>query len=70
MLTDEDKPTPPAAADRRQLVGGLGPRRAPWAGGPSLGLMAVDDELLNKVTWKIPNALVLVGSGRATSATP
>jgi flavin reductase (DIM6/NTAB) family NADH-FMN oxidoreductase RutF len=24
--------------------------------------MAVDDELLNKVTWKIPNALVLVGS--------
>jgi flavin reductase (DIM6/NTAB) family NADH-FMN oxidoreductase RutF len=26
------------------------------------GAMAVDDELLNKVTWKIPNALVLVGS--------
>jgi flavin reductase (DIM6/NTAB) family NADH-FMN oxidoreductase RutF len=24
--------------------------------------MAVDDELLNKVTWKIPNALALVGS--------
>lgn len=24
--------------------------------------MAVDDELLNRVTWKIPNALVLVGS--------
>jgi len=24
--------------------------------------MAVDDELLNRVTWKIPNALALVGS--------
>ena len=24
--------------------------------------MAVDDELLNKVTWRIPNALALVGS--------
>ena len=24
--------------------------------------MAVDDELLNRVTWKIPNALTLVGS--------
>ena len=24
--------------------------------------MALDDELINKVTWKIPNALVLVGS--------
>ena len=24
--------------------------------------MAVDDELLNKVTWKIPNSLALVGS--------
>jgi flavin reductase (DIM6/NTAB) family NADH-FMN oxidoreductase RutF len=24
--------------------------------------MAVDDELINKVTWKIPNALALVGS--------
>ncbi|HEV8295928.1 MAG TPA: flavin reductase family protein [Acidimicrobiales bacterium] len=24
--------------------------------------MAVDDEILNKVTWKIPNALALVGS--------
>jgi flavin reductase (DIM6/NTAB) family NADH-FMN oxidoreductase RutF len=24
--------------------------------------MSVDDELLNRVTWKIPNALVLVGS--------
>lgn len=24
--------------------------------------MAVDDELLNRVTWKIPNALVLIGS--------
>jgi flavin reductase (DIM6/NTAB) family NADH-FMN oxidoreductase RutF len=24
--------------------------------------MAVDDEVLNKVTWKIPNALALVGS--------
>jgi len=24
--------------------------------------MAVDDELLNKVTWKVPNALVLIGS--------
>jgi len=24
--------------------------------------MAIDDELLNRVTWKIPNALVLVGS--------
>lgn len=24
--------------------------------------MATDDELLNKVTWKIPNALALVGS--------
>jgi flavin reductase (DIM6/NTAB) family NADH-FMN oxidoreductase RutF len=24
--------------------------------------VAVDDELLNKVTWKIPNALALVGS--------
>ena len=24
--------------------------------------MPLDDELLNKVTWKIPNALVLVGS--------
>lgn len=25
--------------------------------------MALDDELLNKVTWKIPNALALIGSG-------
>jgi flavin reductase (DIM6/NTAB) family NADH-FMN oxidoreductase RutF len=24
--------------------------------------MAVDDELLNRITWKIPNALALVGS--------
>jgi flavin reductase (DIM6/NTAB) family NADH-FMN oxidoreductase RutF len=24
--------------------------------------MAIDDEMLNKVTWKIPNALALVGS--------
>ena len=24
--------------------------------------MALDDELINKVTWKIPNALALVGS--------
>ncbi|MGZ4790644.1 MAG: flavin reductase, partial [Ilumatobacteraceae bacterium] len=24
--------------------------------------MALDDELVNKVTWKIPNALALVGS--------
>ena len=24
--------------------------------------MAIDDELLNRVTWKIPNALTLVGS--------
>jgi len=24
--------------------------------------MAIDDELLNKVTWKIPNALALIGS--------
>ena len=24
--------------------------------------MALDDELLNKITWKIPNALALVGS--------
>ena len=24
--------------------------------------MALDDELLNRVTWKIPNALALVGS--------
>lgn len=24
--------------------------------------MALDDELLNKLTWKIPNALVLIGS--------
>jgi flavin reductase (DIM6/NTAB) family NADH-FMN oxidoreductase RutF len=24
--------------------------------------MSVDDELLNKVTWKIPNALALIGS--------
>ena len=24
--------------------------------------MSLDDELINKVTWKIPNALVLVGS--------
>ena len=24
--------------------------------------MAIDDELINKVTWKIPNALALVGS--------
>ena len=27
--------------------------------------MAVDDELLNKVTWRIPNALSLVGSAAA-----
>lgn len=27
--------------------------------------MAIDDELLNKVTWKIPNALALVGSHAA-----
>jgi flavin reductase (DIM6/NTAB) family NADH-FMN oxidoreductase RutF len=24
--------------------------------------MAIDDEMLNKVTWKIPNALALIGS--------
>ena len=29
----------------------------------------VDDELLNRVTWKIPNALALVGSRRVTSGT-
>jgi flavin reductase (DIM6/NTAB) family NADH-FMN oxidoreductase RutF len=27
-----------------------------------VGAMAIDDELLNRVTWKIPNALALVGS--------
>lgn len=27
--------------------------------------MAVDDEMLNKVTWRIPNALALVGSRSA-----
>ena len=25
--------------------------------------MALDDELINRITWKIPNALALVGSG-------
>ena len=31
--------------------------------GPSYAAcMALDDELLNKVTWKIPNALALIGS--------
>jgi flavin reductase (DIM6/NTAB) family NADH-FMN oxidoreductase RutF len=29
---------------------------------PTLGSMPVDDELLNRVTWKIPNALAIVGS--------
>jgi len=29
---------------------------------PSAGYTVVDDELLNRVTWKIPNALALVGS--------
>jgi len=29
---------------------------------PTLGGMALDDELINRVTWKIPNALALVGS--------
>ena len=29
---------------------------------PTLDGVALDDELLNKVTWKIPNALALVGS--------
>jgi len=24
--------------------------------------MALDDELINRITWKIPNALALVGS--------
>ena len=32
-------------------------------------LDGVDDELLNRVTWKIPNALALVGSAPATSGT-
>src|SRR6187455_32890 len=31
-------------------------------GGSYAAYMAVDDELLNKVTWKIPNALALIGS--------
>ncbi|MEO7398033.1 MAG: flavin reductase family protein [Ilumatobacteraceae bacterium] len=28
--------------------------------------MALDDELINKVTWKIPNALALIGSRAGT----
>jgi flavin reductase (DIM6/NTAB) family NADH-FMN oxidoreductase RutF len=31
-------------------------------GGVRWAWMALDDELLNRVTWKIPNALALVGS--------
>lgn len=31
-------------------------------GARSIAGMALDDELLNRVTWKIPNALALVGS--------
>jgi flavin reductase (DIM6/NTAB) family NADH-FMN oxidoreductase RutF len=27
--------------------------------------MALEDELLNRITWKIPNTLALVGSGHA-----
>jgi flavin reductase (DIM6/NTAB) family NADH-FMN oxidoreductase RutF len=34
-----------------------------WQSSPSYAAyMALDDELLNKVTWKIPNALALIGS--------
>ena len=35
----------------------------------SVGTVPIDDELINRVTWKIPNALALVGSRRATSGT-
>ena len=31
--------------------------------------MVLDAELVNKVTWKIPNALALVGSRRVMSTT-
>lgn len=35
---------------------------APDAGRGRFGHMALTDELLNRVTWKIPNPLVLIGS--------
>jgi flavin reductase (DIM6/NTAB) family NADH-FMN oxidoreductase RutF len=38
------------------------PRQGTDAMFPRLGRMPLDDELVNKVTWKIPNALALVGS--------
>ena len=44
------------------MGGGPQPRVGRLGGGRTLVRMAVDDELLNRVTWKIPNALALVGS--------
>ena len=38
------------------------PAEVVTAGPPTLDDMAVDDELLNRITWKIPNVLALVGS--------
>jgi flavin reductase (DIM6/NTAB) family NADH-FMN oxidoreductase RutF len=37
-------------------------RPAPGTAPGTVAAMALDDELLNRVTWKIPNALALVGS--------
>ena len=53
---------PPPANRRPQLR----PTRRRYRGSDHASL---DDELLNRVTWKIPNALALVGSRPATNAT-
>ena len=60
---------PEVAAGARRRPPGRAGHPPGWAPGLSravpastLGRMALDDELINRVTWKIPNALALVGS--------
>jgi flavin reductase (DIM6/NTAB) family NADH-FMN oxidoreductase RutF len=57
--------TPKVSRSTTTLVEAAASAPVPWteaSDGSYPGRMAVDDELLNRVTWKIPNALALVGS--------
>src|SRR5690606_34072241 len=49
-------------AHRRHRAGELGTGARRRRDGRRVRAMALEDELVNRVTWKIPNALALVGS--------
>ena len=55
----------PRAMRRAPRQPELAGAQVPWSepsDGSYSGDMALDDELINRITWKIPNALALVGS--------